>query len=471
MNMKKNVHFLLIIVVVAFTPFLLNVYAEENADEYNGYIIKIKEQTQKAIMLQEYLPLSDLVSCGNGVYIAADKDTAQRFALQAEYIEPNYKVELLNTYNYDTYMQQVNVRLTSIKSAWDIGCYGNNVRIGVIDSGVYEHNALKGNLSSGYNYLSKDTDTTDHIGHGTMVSGIIAAQYGYGVIGMAHHAKIIPLKCFENGQATYINTIVSAIYDAVDRFNCDIINLSLGLQNKSTALEEAVNYAVSKGVLLVASVGNDSNSAFYYPASYDSVIGVGSVNSSKVRSGFSNYNNSVFVTAPGENIIGLSIKGGYVINSGTSFSAPVVTGIIATMFSIDNSLDVAAVKNIFMNTSEDLGPQGYDTEYGYGLVNAEAIVNYMLSGKDYFVSPIDTQNENFSEVRVWKNPSVTTYPLGIWASYDNNRITDIKTVSLSFANGSIEILQYSNEYKTLKFFLWYNMKSLLPISPSRSVRR
>jgi len=118
-----------------------------------------------------------------------------------------------------------------------------------------------------------------------------------------------------------------------------------------------------------------------------------------------------------------------------------------------------------------LGTSGYDTEYGYGLINAEAIVNYMLSGKDFFISPVDSRPENLAEVRIWKSPSALITPVGIWANYDRNRVTDIKMVPLSFADSNVEILQYSNKYNTLKCFLWYNTGNLLPLLPFRSVNQ
>lgn len=464
---------LMIIIMVVFAVFSVSIYGKDSTAEYDGYIVKLREQAEDTVMLYNALQLSDVIARENGIYVVTDEKTAQLLAPQAEYVEPNYKVELMDTYKFDLYQGQLNVSMTKVKAIWDIGCYGNDIRIGVIDSGVYEHDALKENLVNGYNYLGKNTNTVDNEGHGTMVSGIIAAKYGYYVIGMAHRAKIVPIKCFEPGQTTYVSTIVSAIYGAVDDFCCDIINLSLGLTSKSTALEEAVNYAASKGVLLVAAVGNieQTGNAVTYPAGFDAVIGVGSVNMNKQRSSFSNYNHSVFVTAPGEGILGLSKTGGYVIDSGTSFSAPVVTGIIATMLSIDNSLTLDSVKNILRSTSEDLGTSGYDTEYGYGLINAEAIVNYMLSGKDFFISPVDSRPENLAEVRIWKSPSALITPVGIWANYDRNRVTDIKMVPLSFADSNVEILQYSNKYNTLKCFLWYNTGNLLPLLPFRSVNQ
>lgn len=196
-----------------------------------------------------------------------------------EYYEPDYQVELLETFNSgETTETQWNLEAIKINKAWNIGCLGNDVVVGVIDSGCYAHPDILDNLLVGRNYTSADLKNTDDaIGHGTYVSGIIAAECnGKYIDGISHRAKIVPLKCFDNGVITQTSMISDAIYDAIDLYDCDVINLSLGIpKSKITkTLENAIKYAIKNGCIVVAAVGNDGGTTEYYPAKYDREFGL-----------------------------------------------------------------------------------------------------------------------------------------------------------------------------------------------------
>ena len=125
--------------------------------------------------------------------------------------------------------------------------------------------------------------------------------------GISHKSKIIPLKCFDKNTDTYIDDIIPAIYDAVDIYKCDVINMSFGITSNSQKLEKVVTYALTNNVIVVASVGNQGCETLYYPAAYEGVIGVGSINNNSEVSTFSQYNTSVDVVAPGEALESLRI--------------------------------------------------------------------------------------------------------------------------------------------------------------------
>ena len=115
-----------------------------------------------------------------------------------------------------------------------------------------EHEDLKNNLLEGKNYLTGTTDVTDNNGHGTHVSGIIAAEMNeIGVVGVAPKAKIVPLKCFDPTHSTSVEDILAPIYDAVDVYDCDVINMSIGFTGYSTKLARAITYATNNGVIVV----------------------------------------------------------------------------------------------------------------------------------------------------------------------------------------------------------------------------
>jgi hypothetical protein len=168
-------------------------------------------------------------------------------------------------------------------------------------------------------------------GHGTMVAGLIHL--------VAPDAKIMPLRAFGADGSATISQIVEAIYYAVDR-HVDVINMSFSMKQDSPALREALEFAASKGLILVASAGNDGQAAEVWPAAYGTVMGIGSTNNQNVRSLFSNYGNSlVTLAAPGEGIITLYPKEHYAQVWGTSFSAPLVSGAAALLLDMNNKTD------------------------------------------------------------------------------------------------------------------------------------
>jgi subtilisin family serine protease len=155
-------------------------------------------------------------------------------------------------------------------------------------------------------------------GHGTMVMGVIHL--------VAPTAKLLPLKAFGADGNGSLSNILAAIYFAVQN-NANVINMSFDLMQSSTELTNAINYANSHNVILVASSGNDGVNEMVYPAGLQNVMGVASTNNQDQRSSFSNYGNQiVWIAAPGEGIITTYPFGIYAAGWGTSFSSPFVSG-------------------------------------------------------------------------------------------------------------------------------------------------
>ncbi|HUJ32340.1 MAG TPA: S8 family serine peptidase [Candidatus Acidoferrum sp.] len=180
--------------------------------------------------------------------------------------------------------------------------------------------------SSGTNQSSAalvDGDGGSDFGHGTMVVGIIHLT--------APKAMILPLKAFQSDGTGNLSDILRAIYYAVQN-HTNVINMSFDLTSPSTELNNAINYAASNNVILVASAGNDGKEEVVYPAGLQNVMGVASTNDLNQRSSFSNYGNQVvWVAAPGEAIVTTYPFGGYSAGWGTSFSAPFVSGTAALL--------------------------------------------------------------------------------------------------------------------------------------------
>ena len=290
----------------------------------------------------------------------------------------NGSMELLQTPNDPYFRNQWGMQTIGMETAWDQGLTGKGVTIGIIDTGVHaSHPDLKGsNMVSGYNYLNNNHSTDDTEGHGTFVAGIIGAKRNnhIDIAGMAPEATIVAMKCFD-GNTSIVGDAVKAIRSCVDDYHCNVINMSFGAPEDVDILHEAVQYAASKGVIIVASAGNEGTRTLYYPAAYAETVGVGAVDANKRVASFSQQNNSVFVVAPGSSVVSLGADNNSVkTGSGTSFAAPFVSGLAVLLKQLYPRMTLDDFKNILIASSQDLGAGGYDIAYGNGLINVpEAI--------------------------------------------------------------------------------------------------
>ena len=261
--------------------------------------------------------------------------------------------------------------------ALEAGYKGSGVVVAVLDTGIdVDHPDLDDNIIDGWNFVDNNGDVSDLDKHGSMVSGIIAAiaNNGIGIVGVAPEAKIMPLKVLDVDGGN-IRDIASAIRYAADN-GAKIITMSFGglYTRFSIATEKAIDYASRQGCLLVAAVGNDNNSELVFPASYEQVIAVSAIDENDLRAEFSNFGSYVDFCAPGLNIVSTGKDGNYFMGNGTSFSAPFVAGIIALMLSDNPQLTTEEVRTNLREHVEDLGEEGWDQYYGWGLANTYAVI-------------------------------------------------------------------------------------------------
>jgi len=168
-------------------------------------------------------------------------------------------------------------------------------------------------------------------GHGTMTAGIVHM--------VAPTARILPLKAFSSDGAGYLSDIVRAIYFAAGQHS-NVISMSFSFYSYSTELANAVKYVSSKGLICVASAGNDGQQISVYPASLPNVMGIASTSDTDQQSTFSNYGAQVvWVAAPGENIVSTYPYNTYSSSSGTSFSAPFVSGTAALLVNVNRNMN------------------------------------------------------------------------------------------------------------------------------------
>ena len=304
--------------------------------------------------------------------------------------------------------RQWGMKMVGMEAAWQSGLTGKGVRVAIIDGGVYTNTGEFGadRLLAGKHMLTEGASTEDSSGHGTFIAGIIGAakDNGVGIAGIAPKVTIIPIKT-SDGNTTPDGVGAQAIYAAVDEFHCDVINYSSGAIKLSTGMREAVQYAVSKGVIIVCSTGNDGSTQLHYPGALPETIGVGSINKGLERSEFSHQNKSIFVTAPGEEVYSIGSRGSVYSSSGTSFSAPFVTGLAALLKEAHPQMNTDDFKAILQASCYDLGDAGYDTEFGWGLIQAPAAIK---AAAEYFGttapempdSPAPTPDPNFNQT-IW----------------------------------------------------------------------
>ncbi|MET8565789.1 type VII secretion-associated serine protease mycosin [Streptomyces flaveolus] len=267
---------------------------------------------------------------------------------------------------------------------------GKNVKVAVIDTGVDTANPQLTHAvdaSLGHNFLpGKDSKgepidrgnakgTTDTVGHGTRVAGIIAARpmKGTGFVGLAPEATIVPIKQNDAEGHGTAGTLAQAIRHAI-KVKADVINISQDTANAIAPdedLHRAVDEALAAGVVVVASAGNDGlggNEKKTYPASYDGVLAVAASDRNNERAAFSQSGDFVGVAAPGVDMISTVPKGGHCPDNGTSFSAPFVAGVAALIKAKHDDWTPREIVAQIEQTAER-SIAGHDIRVGWGVVD------------------------------------------------------------------------------------------------------
>lgn len=295
-----------------------------------------------------------------------------------EYTEPNFilmqnQVNIPNDLLYQENYQW-NLPVIGTEQGWDITRGTEEISIAIVDTGVdLDHPELKNRLVKGYNVLNENEEPDDDNGHGTHVAGIIASETNNneGVAGLTWFNKIMPVKAMgAKGYGTTFD-IASGIVWAVDH-GADVINLSLGNYQPSQVLEEAVQYAYSKNVVMVSAAGNDGSDQPTYPSAYPEVLSVAAVDYEGKRASFSNYGEYIDIAAPGVYIPSTYFNKQYASLSGTSMAAPHVAGLAALIKSANPELTNTQVINIIKKSAIDLGDQGKDNDFGNGLIDVNS---------------------------------------------------------------------------------------------------
>jgi len=382
-----------------------------------------------------------------------DSVSAQSFINQAkndptiDYVQTSNIYKIDNIPNDSLVGQQWALKKIQAFEAWNITEGSDSVLIGLIDTGIdYLHPDLKNKIyinpgetgtdsqgrnkdsngidddgngfiddymgwdftdrrgfpfdSSGGDYLGWDNNPMDDNGHGTYIAGILAAETNndIGIAGVAPKIKILNLRAFDPSGYGEEDDVAAAILYAV-KMGVKVINMSFGDTQFSYVLRDVIRYAYNKGVVLVASSGNDGSDEPHYPSGYSEVICVGNSTIDDNVAPSSNYGSTLDLVAPGTDILTTARGGGYATVSGTSASAPFVSAAAGLILSLGHFTN-EEVKQILKSTADDIDEPGWDIKSGAGRLNLYRALSVLAPSIIKFNSPEQDYATNSDSISI-----------------------------------------------------------------------
>ena len=354
---------------------------------------------------------------GSDYALAVPSERAEGPGGLIEDVEPTVTYRALGVPDDPAYPAQWHLPAIDAASAWDVTT-GTGTIVAVIDSGVaYETwgphvqapDLAGTSFVPGWDFVDGDAHPNDEHGHGTHVTGSVAqtTDNGIGAAGVAPGVSIMPLRVLDaTGSGTDFD-VAQALRFAADH-GASVANLSLGGQGASTVLRDAISYATGKGVVVVAAAGNDGLGTVSYPAAEPAVVAVGAVRYDLTRPAYGSYGAALDIVAPGGDMSVDQNGDGYAdgilqqtlrssdgdfclcFMQGTSMAAPQVSAVAALVAS-RGVADRTDIEALVLSTAEDLGPAGWDEQYGNGLVQAGAAVRAPIPSEPVTEEPVLTE--------------------------------------------------------------------------------
>lgn len=318
---------------------------------------------------------------------------------------------------------------TDTDQAWDLGTGDPALILSIIDTGVDAgHPEFAGRIVAGYDFVNYDSNPADDNGHGTSCAGIAlaAGNNAQGIAGVAWAIKLMPVKVLNSSGSGTFTAVANGMTWAADH-GARVLSLSLG-GGASSVCETALNYAYGLGCAIFCAAGNGNRSSLDYPAAYANAIAVGALSPCNERKNpgscdgetwwGSNYGTGLDFLAPGTRIHTTDMRGSGGFGSGdyistfngTSSATPHAAGIGALVWSANPDLTNAQMLAVLQSTCDDLGTSGYDTQTGWGRMNAyQAVLN--SGGGGGGPTPVTIFTETFES---------TTVPGSVWSASDAN---------------------------------------------------
>ncbi len=260
---------------------------------------------------------------------------------------------------------------------------GAGIVVAVIDTGIDPtHPLFAGRIApGGFDFLDFDQDPTEERNfQDDDGDGLVDEQFGHGtfiasqILTVAPDARILPIRVLNDDGFTSTSNLAAAITHAVNN-GAHVISFSISLPRKSNAVQDAVNFAVDRGVVFVAAAGNGSTERVDFPARFGDVLAVSAIGSTNAFASFANRGNGLDLVAPGVDIIGAAPlelgEAGTARWSGTSFAAPLAAGTAALLLAFDPELSGGAVHERILESAQAIGEP-----FGHGLLNPWAALNF-----------------------------------------------------------------------------------------------
>ncbi|MGD1911021.1 MAG: S8 family peptidase [Rivularia sp. (in: cyanobacteria)] len=368
----------------------------------NVYIIKGDKQRIKELRNSEFAQDTEFIE-PNYIYKIPEGGNPKQdeVAREAEYLQFDDIVDEvkpnLKGANDPLYSEQWHLHNINVEGAWD-KTKGQGVTVAVIDTGVTKvRDLFETEFVKGYDFVNDRENASDDNGHGTHVAGTIAqaTNNSFGVAGVAYEARLMPLKVLSSYGGGTVADIAEAIKFAADN-GADVIIMSFGGGGESQLMKDAINYAHSKGVVIIAAAGNENQNSASYPARYPNVFAVSALGPDGKKAPYSNYGAGVDISAPGgsdagkilQQTIDMESKGEEVFLGlqGTSMAAPHVAGVAALVKATGVEQPDEIVK-VLTESARVIQDDGLNY-YGAGQLNAEAAVllgtQGTISFQDFF---------------------------------------------------------------------------------------
>ena len=382
-----------LILLVGFSVSLFAaplVRAQEPRSSASRLIVKFKSSTPQALrdnVLRTAGPTStEGLLLANAYVLNVPAQALPRVAQAlsrnplVEYTETDAVASAFEVPNDPYYSSQWGLAKIKAPGAWDVTHGAVSVDIAITDTGINKnHSDLSSKVVSGVDCTLIGCPAvypTDRNGHGTHVAGIASAitNNSRGVAGLAWDGRLMSVKVLSNSGSGYYSWVANGIVWAADN-GAEVINLSLGGSSSSKLLEDAVNYAWGKGVVVTAAAGNSNTSSPLYPAYYPNVIAVAATDKNDAKTSFSSWGSWVDVAAPGVSIFS-TYKSSYKYLSGTSMSTPYVSGLAALVRAQNPGWSSGQVRDQIESTADAV--PGTGTYWQWGRINACAAVGCTL---------------------------------------------------------------------------------------------
>ena len=352
-----------------------------------------------------------------------------------ENVEFNYKMEAFLVPNDNYYSDQWALNNTGqavsyngnlvgtpgcdvdAERAWNITTGNPNVVIAILDTGIdLDHPDLASELVAGYDFVNNDSNANDGNMHGTACASIAAgtSNNGIGVAGVCWDCSLMPVKVLSDQGYGDFADIVNGVVWASDN-GANVISMSLGGGGYQSGFDNAVTYAHNNGTIVIAASGND-NGSISYPAAYEDCVSVGAMSPCNERKSpsscdgenfwGSNYGNGLDFVAPGVRIHSATIGGYTSTFNGTSSACPHAAGVAGLIYSMAPGLSPDDVRAAMHATSVDIGGTGYDTQTGWGRINAFNAVSLFSAQPDAQVNVDDITVEASSNQMVFETINI-----------------------------------------------------------------